>query len=87
MQGPAALRQIPWTTADLQHGDPVGCQFFQKTAEGADVPETAFGSQAHQRVVSYRFQEIDLVRIDRDTAELGDINEYPTDTAHSYLLA
>ena len=28
VQGPAALRQIPWTTADLQHGDPVGREFL-----------------------------------------------------------
>jgi len=77
VQGPAALRQIPWTTADLQHGDPLGREFLSKRAEGVDVPETAFGSQTNQRVVSYRFQEIDLVRIDRDTAELRNINKDP----------
>ena len=55
----------------------VGREFFEKSAEGANVPETAFGSQANQRVVSYRFQEVDVVRINRDAAELGDIDEDP----------
>lgn len=56
----------------------VGREFLEKSAEGADVPETAFGSQANQRVVPYRFQQIDVVRINGYAAELGDINKDPT---------
>jgi hypothetical protein len=64
----------------------VGCEFLEKRAEGANVPETAFGSQANERVVSYRFQEIDVVRIDRNAAELGNINKHPSDAAHSCVF-
>ncbi len=58
---------------------PVGREFFEKSAEGAEVAETAFGPQAKQRVVSHGFQEIDVVRIDRYTAKLADVDENPTD--------
>ncbi len=53
----------------------VGREFFEKRAEGANVAETAFGSQANERVVPYRFQEIDVVRVDGHASELGDINK------------
>ena len=48
----------------------VGCEFLQKRAEGTKVPEATPGSQANERVVSHRLQEINVLRIDRDAAEL-----------------
>ena len=54
--------------------------------KGLQVAETAFGSQANQRVASHCFQEINVVRIDRCAAKLGDVNEYPTDTAHGSVF-
>ena len=67
------VRQVDRVVAmDLE--EPIGREFLQKRPEGANVVETAFGSQANRCVVSYRFQEIDVVGIDRDAAELGDIN-------------
>ena len=67
--------------------EPVGREFFKKTAEGVHVAETAFGPQATQRVVSHGFQEIDVVRVDGHASELGDINKDPTDTAHSCVFS
>ncbi len=62
----------------------VGREFFEKSAEGANVPETAFGSLANQRVVAHGFQEIDVVRIERHAAEPGDTNEDPTNLKRSW---
>ena len=59
-----------------------------KNDEGqANVPKPAFESRANQGIVSHRFQEVDIVRVNWHAAELGDGCEHPIDAAHPGLLS